>query len=446
MEVSSSSDSGIRAWAGERLAHLLRALRHRNYRLFFGGQLVSVCGTWMQTVAQAWLVYRLTGSAVLLGLVGFCSQIPVLLLAPYAGVVVDRHDRRLIIVVTQIASMLLAFVLAALTLSGRVQVWHVPVLAAMLGVMNAFDVPARQAFVVDMVGKEDLINAIALNSSMFNSARIIGPSLAGVLVASIGEGWCFFANAVSYLAVIAGLLLMRLGAAPLHRPSRGSALARIAEGFTFVWQARAIRTLLLLMGLVSLVGMPYSVLMPIFADDVLHGGPKALGLLMGTAGVGALVGALALASRRGTRGLERWIAFSTAGFGVSLVLFASSRSFWLSAALLVPVGFCMIGQLASSNTLIQTMVPDELRGRVMSVYAMMLIGMAPFGSLLAGLVAQHLSAPGAVALGGGACLIGAAVFGAQLAAFRHAAHRAIAAGGLHDGTHGSREATPDTPT
>jgi MFS family permease len=429
-----------RALAAERLAYVLRALRHRNYRLFFGGQLISVCGTWMQVVAQSWLVYRLTGSAVLLGLVGFCSQIPVLLLSPVGGVLADRYDRRRIIIGTQIAAMLLAFVLAALTLSGHVRVWHVPVLAALLGVVNAFDVPTRQAFVVDMVGKDDLINAIALNSSMFNAARILGPSLAGVLVASIGEGWCFFANAVSYLAVIVGLLLMRLEALP-RRPPSESALARIAAGFAFVWQARPIRTLLLLMGLVSLVGMPYSVLMPIFADGILHGGPKALGLLMGAAGVGALTGALALASRRGVRGLERWIALSTLGFGVSLILFSLSRSFWLSAALLMPVGFCMIGQLASSNTLIQTMVPDDLRGRVMSVYSMMLIGMAPFGSLLAGVLAQHLGAPTAVAIGGGACLVGAAVFGTHLAAFRREAGQAIAAGGMGATAEGGAAAT-----
>jgi MFS family permease len=433
MAIASTSSSRPKAWANARLAVLLKAFRHRNYRLFFGGQLISVCGTWMQVVAQSWLVYRLTGSAVLLGLVGFCSQIPVLLLSPLGGVVADRYDRRRVIIAAQVAAMLLAFVLAGLTLSGQVRVWHIPVLAAMLGIVNAFDVPTRQAFVVDMVGKDDLINAIALNSSMFNAARILGPSLAGVLVASIGEGWCFFANAVSYLAVIAGLLFMRLDSQPRRRPLE-STLARIGAGFVYVWQARPIRTLLLLVGLVSLVGMPYSVLMPIFADKILHGGPMALGLLMGAAGVGALLGALALASRRGVRGLDRWIALSTAGFGLSLILFSLSRSFWLSAALLVPVGFCMIGQLASSNTLIQMMVPDDLRGRAMSVYSMMLIGMAPFGSLLAGILAQHLSAPCAVAAGGGVCLVGAAVFGAHLGGFRQDARQAIAAGDLDDGT------------
>jgi len=307
----------------------------------------------MQVVAQSWLIYRLTGSAMLLGLVGFSSQIPVLLLSAVGGAIADRHDRRRILVTTQTTSMLLAFILAALTLTNHVRVWHLPVLAALLGLVNAFDVPARQAFVVDMVGKDDLINAIALNSSMFNSARILGPTIAGVLVATIGEGWCFFANGVSYIAVITGLMLIHIGGQTRLRPFE-STLASIAEGFEFVWHARPVRTLLLLLGLVSLTGMPYAVLMPIFAEQVLHGGPKALGLLMGAAGVGALVGALTLAARRGVRGLEQWIAFSAVGFGISLILFASSRSLWLSAALLLPVGFFMIGQTASSNTLIQT--------------------------------------------------------------------------------------------
>lgn len=388
----------------------MRAFRHRNYRLFFGGQFISVCGTWMQIVAQSWLIYRLTHSARLLGLVGFSSQIPVLLLSPVGGAVADRHDRRRIVVATQTAAMLLAFILAALTLTGQVRVWHVITLAALLGLVNAFDVPARQAFVVDMVGKDDLISGIALNSSMFNSARIIGPGIAGVLVATLGEGWCFFANGVSYIAVIVGLLLMRMGKPARPRPS-GPPLAGVAEGFKFVWHTRPVRALLLLLGLVSLTAMPYAVLMPIFAGEVLQGGgPRALGILMGSAGVGALVGAFTIAARHGARGLERWTAFSALSFGASLILFSLSRSFWLSAALLLPVGFSMIGQMASSNTLIQTIVPDDLRGRVMSVYSMMLIGMAPFGSLLAGSLAHRLGAPSTVAIGGLTCLAGALLF------------------------------------
>jgi MFS family permease len=408
------------------LPSALRAFRHRNYRLFFGGQLISLCGTWMQSVAQAWLVYRLTGSATLLGIVGFCGQIPVFLFASIGGTVADRFPRRRILIVTQTAAMLLAAVLATLTLAGRVQVWHVAAIASVLGLVNAFDIPARQAFVVEMVGRGDLVNAIALNSSMFNSARIIGPSVAGVLVATIGEGWCFLVNSLSYIAVIAGLSLMTLTARP-RAPLAGSAFARIAEGFSYVWSATPVRALLLLLGLVSLMGMPYAVLMPIFADKVLHGGPRALGMLMGAAGIGALTGALVLAARRGIHGLERWVALASGGFGVSLILFSLSRSFWLSAALLLPVGFSMIVEMASSNTLIQTMVQDKLRGRVMAVYSMMFMGMAPFGALIAGTLAQHLGAPNTVRIGGAVCIVGAMVFGSRLASLRHEARQMIVA-------------------
>jgi len=411
---------------------MLRSLRHRNYQLFFGGQLISLTGTWMQTVAQSWLVYRLTGSAVLLGFVGFSSQIPVFLLAPLGGAVADRYHRRPILVVTQTAAMLLALVLAALTLSGCVQVWHVFLLAALLGVVNAFDLPTRQAFVVDMVGREDLINAIALNSTMFNGARMIGPAVAGLLVDTIGEGWCFFANGVSYLAVIAGLLLMNL-TVRTRVPLPGSALASIVEGFRYVKRTGPMRALLLLLGLVSLVGMPYTVLMPLFADQILHGGPRGLGILMSAIGLGALAGALTLAGKKGIRGLGHWVAFSAVGFGVSLILFSLSHSFWLSAALLLPVGFSVMVEMASSNTLVQSLVPDSLRGRVMAVYSMMFMGMAPFGSLLAGALAQHLGAPVTVALGGIVCIIGAAVFGLHLPALRQEVRQIIiglqAAGG-----------------
>jgi MFS family permease len=405
---------------------MLRALRHRNYRLFFGGQLISLIGTWMQMVAQSWLVYRLTGSAVLLGFVGFSSQIPVFLLAPVGGAAADRYRRHRILIVTQTAAMLLAFVLAGLTLTGLVRVWQIFILAAFLGVVNAFDIPTRQAFVVDMVGREDLVNAIALNSSMINGARIVGPAVAGVLVASVGEGWCFFINAVSYLAVIAGLLLMRL-TVRTRIPLPGPALAGIVEGFRYVRHTRPIRTLLLLLGLVSLTGMPYAVLMPIFADRILHGGARALGLLMGASGLGALAGALTLATRQGIRGLGRWVALAALGFGASLVLFSWSRTFWLSAALLLPVGFCMIIEMASSNTLIQSLVSDRLRGRVMAVYSMLFMGMAPFGSLLAGALASRLGAPATVALGGAVCIIGAAVFGWHLPALRQEARQMIVA-------------------
>src|SRR5512142_1317006 len=268
---SSAQAGGENVRSPSRLRLAMRSLRHRHFRLFFGGQLISLIGTWMQNIAQAWLVYRLTGSSLLLGTVSFASQIPVFILAPIGGAVADRHNRHRIVIGTQTASMVLAFILAALTLGRVVQVWHIMALAALLGVVNAFDIPARQSFIVEMVGKEDLMSAIALNSSMFNGARIIGPAIAGVLVASIGEGWCFFANGVSYVAVIVGLALMRVPRPSRKRPS-GSPLTQTIEGLRFVLHARPIRTILLLLALVSLVAMPYTVLMPIFADRVLHGG------------------------------------------------------------------------------------------------------------------------------------------------------------------------------
>ena len=424
-DASTLENAGAAASAS-RLPAALRALRHRNYQLFFFGQLISLTGTWMQSVAESWLIYRLTGSAVLLGLVGFASQIPVFLLAPVGGAVADRYRRHRILVTTQTIAMLLAFTLAGLTLSGRIQVWEVFALASLLGLNNAFDIPARQAFVVDMVGRDDLLNAIALNSSMVNGARVVGPAVAGILVAAVGEGWCFFANAASYIAVITCLLLMKIATAR-RAPARTSALASIAEGFRFVTHKAPVRALLLLLGLISLMGMPYAVLMPIFADQILHGGASGLGLLMGASGVGALVGAVSLATRRGLSGLGRWVAFSSAGFGVSIILFSLSRSFWLSAALLLPVGFSMMIEMASSNTLIQAMVPDALRGRVMAVYSMMFMGMAPIGALLAGTLAQRIGAPETVALGGVVCILGALVFGLRLPALRAEAREIIVA-------------------
>jgi len=343
-------------------------LAHRNYRLFFFGQLVSLTGTWMQSVAQSWLAYRLTGSAALLGIVGFAGQVPALLFAPLGGVVADRVERRRILYATQVASMAVALALAVLALGDRIRVPHLLVLAALLGVVNGFDIPARQSFVVEMVGREDLGNAIALNSSIFNGARVVGPALAGLLVAAVGEGWCFLANAVSYLAALAGLAAMRLPGRP-PRATPSNALTSLAEGFRYVARTGPVRALLLLLGLVSLTGMPYAVLMPIFADRILGGGARGLGLLLGATGLGALLGAIALAARDGTRGLGRRVAGAAVGFGAALVLFAASRSFWLSAALLVPAGFAMMNQMASSNTLLQSLVPDDFRGRVMAAYA-----------------------------------------------------------------------------
>jgi MFS family permease len=408
-----------------RFSLAVRALRHRNFQLFFSGQLISLIGTWMQNVAQSWLVYRLTGSSLLLGSVGFASQIPVFLLAPVGGTVADRYSRHRIVIATQVASMTLAFILAGLTLAHKVQVWHIFVLAALLGLVNAFDIPARQSFIVEMVGREDLINAIALNSSMFNGARIIGPAIAGIMVATVGEGWCFFANGASYIAVIVGLLLMHVQFQ--RRDHTVSPFEHMKEGFRFVRNTTPIRDLLLLLGLISLVGMPYAVLMPIFADQILHVGARGLGILMGATGVGALIGALLLATRSGVSGLGRWIVVSTASFGVSLILFSWSRIFWLSVIFLVPVGMSMMVQMASSNTLIQSMVPDRLRGRVMAVYSMMFMGMAPFGALFAGALAQPLGAPFTTTMGAIACLGGSAIFGMRLPTLRVEARQLIIA-------------------
>jgi MFS family permease len=411
---------------------MLRALAHRNYRLFFFGQLLSLPGTWIQLVAQSWLIYRLTESPVLLGLAGFAMQFPVFLLAPVGGAVADRMSRHRLLVATQIASALAALALAGLTLSGYVQVWHVFALAATFGVVNAFDIPARQAFVVEMVGRDDLPNAIALNSSVFNAARLVGPAVAGVLVAAASEGWCFLLNGVSYAFVLAALLGMRLPpfAAPVHT---GSMLAHIVQGVRFVRGHLPIRSLLALLGMVSLAGMPYTVLMPVFADRVLGGGPQGYGVLMSSAGVGALAGALTLAARRGHAGLGAWVARAAFGFGLGLLAFALSRSFWMSAALLVPTGFAMMVQMASSNTLLQMMVPDALRGRVMSLYSMMFMGMAPLGALLAGALADLIGAPATVALGGAACMTAAGWFGGRLGRIRAEARRLSLAGQMSAG-------------
>lgn len=400
---------------------MLRALRHRNFRLFFCGQLLSLPGTWIQMVAQSWLIYRLTDSAVLLGLAGFANQFPVFLMAPLGGAVADRLDRRRLLVATQAASSALALGLAALTLSGQVAVWHVFCLAALLGVVNGFDLPARQAFTVELVGREDLPNAIALNSSAFNAARLVGPAVAGVLVAAAGEGWCFLINGLSYATVLAALLAMRL--TPLERPLHtGSLLTHITDGVRFVRGHVAIRSLLLLLGMVSLAGMPYAVLMPVFADRILGGGAAGLGILMSCAGGGALAGALVLAARPSPRGLGAWVPRAAFGFGLGLLAFSQSRSFWLSGLLLVPTGFAMMVQMASSNTLLQLLVPDALRGRVMSLYSMMFMGMAPLGALLAGALAGLIGAPGTVGAGGLLCMLAALWYRRRLPQIRAAVH------------------------
>jgi MFS family permease len=401
------------------LPDALRALRYRNFRLFISGQLVSLVGTWMQMVAQSWLVYRLTGQASMLGLVAFSGQIPVFLLATLGGMASDRMRAHTLIVITQSASMVLSLILALLTLTGHVHIWHIITISVLLGVVNAFDIPARQVFVAQTVDRPDLMNAIALNSSMFNGARIIGPAVAGLLVASVGEGWCFLLNSLSYIAVIGGLLAMRLDAAHTRRPPVGD--RSILVGFRFVLGAHAVRDLLVLLGLMGLMGMPYSVLMPIFADRILHGGARAFGILGAASGVGALVGALSLVLKRSAKGLGLWVAICAMGFGAALITFSLSRSFPLSVLLMLPVGFTFMVQMAATNTLIQMMIPDALRGRVMSVYSMMFMGMAPMGALVAGTLAHHLGAPLTVALGGSGCLAAGLAFTLRLPRWRQSA-------------------------
>jgi MFS family permease len=392
---------------------VMRALRHRNYSLFFAGQLISLIGTWMQMVAQPWLVYSLTDSSFWLGAVGFAGQIPVFVLAVLGGAAADRYNRHRIIIATQTASMILAFILALLVLSGHVAIWHIFVLAILLGVVNAFDMPGRQAFIVELVEKEDLMNAIALNSSIFNGARVIGPAVAGALIAGIGAGWCFFANGVSYIAVIICLLLMSLKPREPVDGSR-SDLSGVLDGFRYVQRTKPIRAVILMLALISLAGMPYSVLMPIFADRILHQGAHGFGILMGATGLGALAGAMSLATRSNTSGIGKLIATTSAGFGAALIAFSFSHWFWVSVLLLLPAGFCFMVQMAASNTLVQTTVPDRLRGRVMAVHVMTFMGMAPFGSIIAGSVAEKLGAPHTLALGGLACVAGAILFWTRL--------------------------------
>ena len=400
------------------ISYAWRALRHRNFRLFFGGQTISLVGTWMTRVATGWLVYRLTGSALLLGTVSFAGQIPSFLVAPFAGVWVDRLDRRQVLVWTQTLSMVQSLTLAALTLSGHITIPRLLALSVMQGVINAFDMPGRQSFMVTMVDdKRDLQNAIAINSSMVNLARLIGPSLAGMLIAVSSEGWCFLVDGISYIAVIISLLAMRLYDVEVERTTT-SMLSELKAGWTYVSEFLPIRTILLLFAVVSLMGMPFVVLMPIFAKTVLHGGPHTLGFLMGSMGLGALFSALSLAARKNVRGLVRMIPIAAAVFGAGLIGFGLSRVFWLSMMTVFIAGMGMMQGMAASNTVIQTIVTDDKRGRVMSYYTMAFMGMAPFGSLLAGSMAHKVGAPWTVILNGAVVLLAAAWFATRLPALR----------------------------
>jgi len=397
---------------------LTRALQHRNYRLFFGGQSISLIGTWITRIATSWLVYRLTGSLLLLGIVGFCGQIPTLLLAPFTGVLVDRWDRRRILLVTQVLSMLQSVALAAMVFSGGITIPLVLALQVFQGIINSFDTPARQAFVVEMLeDRSDLPNAIALNSSMVNASRLLGPSIGGVVIAAVGEAWCFTANAISYLAVLASLMAMQVERRQLP-PRDTRMLDELRTGFHYVSRFLPVRSALILLSLVSLLGMPYTVLMPAIASGTLHGGPHTLGFLMAASGVGALAGALYLASRRSVLGLGDAMVISTTAFGVGLVAFSFSRVLWLSLLVLPLVGGGMMVTMAATNTIIQTIVTEELRGRVMAFYTMAFLGTAPIGSLVAGVVAERIGPTQTILAGGVCCLAVAVWFGLGLPALK----------------------------
>jgi MFS family permease len=387
----------------------LSSLRHRNFRLFFTGQLVSLVGTWMQSVALSWLVYRLTGHATLLGLVVFATQSPIFFLGSLGGVLADRVDPRRLLIVTQSVQMAQAFLLAWLTLSGRIQVWHILTLAVVLGLSSAFDLPGRQVLVAQTVDREDLPNAIALNSSIFHGSRVLGPAVAGLMVAAVGEGWCFLVNAISFLAALAGLLMMRLPPF-VKRTDHAPVFAHLQEGVRFVWGHKEVRLLLILLGIVCMMGMPYTVLMPIFADTILHGGARGMGVLMGASGIGAVLAAVLLAGRGPAKGLEQVAWLGAAGTGLTLACFAYSRVFWLSALLLVPVGMTMVAHMTSNNTLVQMLIPNEMRGRVMAFHAMVFTAAMPIGALIAGVAAHHLGAPLTIALGGLGCILGSIFF------------------------------------
>ena len=399
-------------------AHTWRALRHRNFRLFFGGQSISLIGTWMTRIATSWLVYRLTGSAMLLGIVSFAGQIPTFLFAPFAGVWIDRLDRRKLLVWTQAASMVQSLALAALTLSGHINIPTILFLSVTQGIINGFDMPGRQSFMVQMVDdRADLGNAIAINSSMVNIARLIGPSLAGMLIAVSSEGWCFLVDGISYIAVIASLLAMRISVQQARRHTTSMA-HELHEGWAYVTGFLPVRTILLLFAVVSLMGMPVVVLMPIFAAQVLHGGPHTLGFLMGAMGVGALASALSLAARKSVRGLIRGIPVAAVIFSIGLIGFGLSHWLWLSMVTSLIAGVGMMQGMAASNTIIQTLVSEDMRGRVMSFYTMAFMGMAPFGSLLAGSMASAFGAPTSVIVTGTVVLLGAAWFFTRLPAIR----------------------------
>ena len=416
--------------AGKRFKHVFRALKHRNYRLFFGGQSISLVGTWMQQIALSWLVYRLTNSPFLLGIVGFIGQIPTFLFSPFAGVFADRHNRRNMLVVTQALSLVQALVLTFLILTNNIHVWQIVLLSGLLGIINSFDIPIRQSFTVEMVeNREDLANAIALNSSMVNAARLIGPSIAGILIATVGEGMCFLLNAISYVPVIISLLLMKVPKKDVNSQARDIFL-ELKEGVSYAFNFSPIKHILLLLALVSLMGVPYQVLMPVFAKDIFHGGAHTLGFLVAMSGIGALIGAIYLAARKSVLGLSRIIVYSAAFFGLGIIAFSLSRLLWFSMLLLLLCGFGMMVQMASSNIVLQTIVDEDKRGRVMSFYTMSFMGMSPFGCLLAGSLASRIGATNTLLFGGAFCILGAIIFAFKLPSIRKKIHPIYAKKGI----------------
>jgi len=398
---------------------LTRALQHRNFRLFFAGQSISLVGTWITRVATSWLVYRLTGSELLLGVAGFAGQIPTLIITPFAGVLVDRHDRRRILLWTQAGSLVQSALLAVLTFTDIITVKQIIWLQVVQGIINSFDTPARQAFVSEMVeDRRDLPNAIALNSSMVNGTRIIGPSIGGVLIAAFGEGWCFAIDAISYIAVLASIVAMRVRPRAHQEAAEMHLLEELHHGWKYVFHSIPIRSALLLVAIVSTAGTPYTVLMPAIAAQVLHGGPNTLGLLMTGTGVGALLGALYLAQRESVVGLGRIIMWASAVFGIGLVIFSLTTSLWPAFLVLAIAGCGFMIQLAATNTILQTIVEERLRGRVMSFYTMAFFGTVPIGSLLGGIMADHYGATRTVLVSGIICLAGSAWFAYKLPAIR----------------------------
>jgi MFS family permease len=409
---------------------IFRSLKYRNYRLFFGGQSISLIGTWMQRVAMSWLVYRLSNSALVLGVVAFAGQIPGFLLTPFGGVAADRYNRHKLLIITQILSLIQAAILSLLVLTDNVAIWHLVFLNIFLGTINAFDMPVRQAFVVEMIGKrEDLGNAIALDSSMVNTARLLGPSIAGILIAAVGEGMCFLLNAISYLAVIASLFLMKITKVKT-KSSLTTAWEQLKSGFAYAFGFAPIKYIIALLALVSLTGMSYIVLMPIFARDILHGGPRTMGFLMGASGIGALAGVVYLAGRKSVLGLEKIIAIASGLFGIGLICFSLSASIWTSMFFMLLAGLGMMVQMASCNTILQTMVDDDVRGRVMSFYAMAFMGATPFGSLLAGSLAHRIGAANTLLINGAFCVLGSVLFAMKIPSLRKMVHPVYARKGI----------------